>query len=219
MDESETRWWLETWLNVSRETLDQIDQFVTMLREESERQNLVSRTTLDSVGTRHIVDSAQLALLAGDRRDGHWLDLGTGAGFPGIVLAIVTKGRVTMVEERSKRHAWLSHVVDELGLDNARVIGRDLARVPTFDADIITARAFAPLGRLLDLAHRFSRADTLWLLPKGRSAEEELASVRDAWHGRFVLTPSVVDPSSAIIIATGVAPATGHVASTGSEHA
>lgn len=175
-----------------------------MLREESERQNLVSRSTLDQIGARHVVDSAQLVLLAGDQRDGHWLDLGTGAGFPGIVLAIATGGRVTMVEQRTKRHAWLSRVVDTLALSNARVIGRDLARVPACPADVITARAFAPLGRLLDLATRFATPATLWLLPKGRGAQEELASVGDAWHGRFELRPSVVDPSSAIIVAREV---------------
>lgn len=204
MDEGETRGWLQTQLNVSRETVDRLDTFTAMLREENERQNLVSRSTLASVGTRHIVDSAQLAVLAGTRRDGHWLDLGTGAGFPGIVLAIVTRGRVTMVEERTKRHAWLSRVVDALALGNARVVGRDLARVPVFTCDVITARAFAPLNKLFDLAHGFSRPDTLWLLPKGRGAQEELASVADRWHGRFELAASVVDPASAIVVASDV---------------
>lgn len=204
MDEAATAEWLDENLSVSRETHARLELFVAMLRDENERQNLVSRATLDQVGTRHIIDSAQLALLAGNGRDGHWLDLGSGAGFPGIVLALVTRGRVTMIEERAKRHLWLSHVVERLGLRNATVVGRDVARIPAFPADIIVARAFAPLGRLLDLAHRFSDAETLWLLPKGRSAQEELASVRGAWHGRFELVPSFVDPSSAIIVATGV---------------
>ena len=207
MDEANVAQWLTERLAVSRETLARLETFVALLCEESNRQNLVSASSLDTVWTRHVVDSAQLVLLAGERRDAHWLDLGTGAGFPGMVLAILTHGQVTMVEERTKRHLWLSSVVDRLGLSNARVIGRDLARIPAFDADIITARAFAPLGTLLDLAVRFSRADTLWLLPKGRGGEEELATVRDAWHGRFGLEPSVVDASSAIVVATGVAKA------------
>lgn len=209
MDEAAARRWLVDELNVSRETLARLDTFVAMLVDENARQNLVSATSLTEVWTRHIVDSAQLAMLAGTRRNAHWLDLGSGAGFPGVVLALVTGGRVTMVEERTKRHAWLARVVDALALPNARVIGRDLARVPAFDADIITARAFAPLDRLFDLAHRFARPDTLWLLPKGRGAQEELASVAERWHGSFRLEPSVVDLSSAIVVATAVNTAAG----------
>ena len=164
----------------------------------------MSGRTLPDFFERHIVDSAQLARFLA--HDGPILDLGSGAGLPGLVLAILTQRHCVLVESRRLRHQFLVDTAARLGLDNVTVLGERLESVTTFTAAAITARAFAPLARLLPLAARFAAPDTVWILPKGRSAAEELASVEATWQGRFRMEPSVTDPDSRIIVASGVAP-------------
>lgn len=205
MDEAAARAWLSNSLGVSRETVDALDAYAALLRTESLRQNLISAATLDSLFARHIVDSAQLVLLATNARN-NWLDLGSGAGLPGIVIAIITKAPVVLVESRRLRADWLRGAAEHLGLANVRIEASRLATVQSFNTATLTARAFAPLDRLLPAAHRFSAADTQWILPKGRGAAEELASIADAWHGAFELVASVTDPDSRIIVARDVRP-------------
>lgn len=153
MDEDEGKAWLTT-LNVSRETLARLDRFVALLRAANDHQNLVSANSLDHVYARHIVDSAQLWRLAPSARS--WLDLGSGAGLPGLVLAILSDAPVILVESRRLRIEWLHHAVALLHLTNVRIEASRLELVERFTAGVITARAFAPLPRLLSLAHRFS---------------------------------------------------------------
>ena len=202
MDEAEAKAWLEAELDVSRETLARLAAFVTLLAAENERQNLVAPASLPNVWSRHIVDSAQLLPLAG-RRNGPWLDLGTGAGFPGLIVAALRGGPVTLVESRRLRVDFLRRAAACLGAE-VEIIGASLERVPPRPFEVISARAFAPLPRLLELAHPFSTEKTLWLLPKGRSAQSELEAVRDAWQGDFRLEPSRTDADAGIIVATGV---------------
>jgi 16S rRNA (guanine527-N7)-methyltransferase len=204
MDEDLARQWLINELRVSRETLAKIERFVVLLREANGQQNLVSSASLEAVFSRHIVDSAQLYRLGAT--NGSWLDLGSGAGLPGLIIAILGASTVTLVESRRLRCDWLRHAVNELSLDNVRIEARRLEAVPPFTAEVITARAFAPLPRLFQLAHRFSTEGTRWILPKGRSATEELASVNATWHGQYTMHPSVTDLDSAIIIARNVQP-------------
>jgi len=135
-----------------------------------------------------------------------WLDLGTGAGFPGMVIAILADFPVILVESRRKRFEFLERQVDALGLDNVTVHGGRLETLATREVGVISARAFAPLPKLFGLAHRFSTEKTRWLLPKGRSAREELESVRSSWQGVFHVEPSLTDAEAAIIVATGVSP-------------
>ncbi|MDB5701292.1 MAG: rsmG [Sphingomonadales bacterium] len=189
--------------NVPRETLDKLNTLVALVRSETERQNLISSSTIDDIWDRHIVDSIQLLKFA---KSGTWMDLGTGAGFPGLVIAILNPDPIVLVEERRLRHEFLSRAVVELGLQNVTVVGSRVEQVPAFSAEVITARAFAPLEKIFSLAHRFSTSKTRWVLPKGRKANEELESVRTTWHGDFRLEPSVTDPTSSIIIAENVTP-------------
>lgn len=207
MDEQAAVDWLRNNLNVSRETEGRLELFVDLLRKESVRQNLVSALSLDAVFARHVVDSAQIVSHC-SQVDGVWLDLGSGAGFPGVILSILTGKPITLVEPRALRAHWLRRAADALKLENVRIEAQRIENVDPFPAAIITARAFAPLDRLLNLAYRFSTPATQWVLPKGRSATEELASVADTWHGVFTLVPSVTDPSSAIIIGRDVRPRT-----------
>jgi 16S rRNA (guanine527-N7)-methyltransferase len=203
MDENEARHWLDQ-QGVSRETQQKLRTYVDLLLAESQRQNLISAATRQDIYSRHIVDSVQLLAFAPNARS--WLDLGSGAGLPGIVLATLTSQPVYLVESRRLRSDWLIQIADALGLGNVKIFASRLEAVDSFPAGAITARAFAPMPKLLPLAHRFSSKSTIWVLPKGKSAAEELALAKASWHGSFVMKPSVTSPDSAIVVATGVAP-------------
>jgi 16S rRNA (guanine527-N7)-methyltransferase len=186
---------------VSRETLEKLEAYVALLREENARQNLVSASTVEHLWDRHILDSAQLVRYE-PRPGASWIDIGSGAGLPGIVIACLVEGPVTLVEPRRLRAEFLHNAVESLDL-NATVLCAKAERVEgTFD--VITARAVAPLAKLLKISAHLSTRKTVWALPKGRSAQAELAEARGAWQGSFHLEPSVTDPESFIVVATGV---------------
>lgn len=202
MTEDEARAWLAA-RNVPRGTFQQIEAFLAFLRDEATRQNLIAASTLDTVWARHVVDSAQLMDHAGTWRD--WLDLGAGAGFPGLIVAILGTGNVTLIESRAKRIAFLRGAAEVAGVaDRVDVIGSRVEAAPQRRYDVISARAFAPLPKLLDLAEPFTDKSTRFVLPKGKSAAEELAAARASWQGEFRLVPSVTDSEAAIIIAERV---------------
>jgi 16S rRNA (guanine527-N7)-methyltransferase len=191
-------------LDVPRETLRRLELFAHLLRAENERQNLVSRNSLDELWARHIYDSAQLLRFAPVAAK-TWLDLGTGAGFPGLVIAALHPARVTMVESRKLRVDFLRHAADLLGVAaKVEILGTKAEAVPATPFDAISARAFAPLDRLLASGARFSTSETLWILPKGRNAQTELEAVRASWQGDFRLEPSLTDADARIIVGRGV---------------
>lgn len=200
MDEHEAR----QALNVPRETLARLEEFVAFLREENSSQNLISKASEDRIWSRHIADSAQLVALA-PRTASSWLDLGTGAGFPGLIVSLLHPARVTLVEARRLRVQFLERAVDILGVaDKTTVAGSRAQALAPQTFDVISARAFAPLGKLLDLAHRLSTEDTVWVLPKGRNANSELEAAKRTWQGEFRCEPSRTDAEAGIIVARGV---------------
>ena len=186
---------------VSRETFEKLEAYAALLREESARQNLISAASLDGLWERHILDSAQLI-----RFEHHpaasWADLGSGAGLPGIVVACMVDGPVTLIEPRRLRAEFLHKAVESLSLRASVVCARAERAEGSFD--MITARAVASLDALLRISLHLSTGKTVWALPKGRSAEKELAEARRAWQGTFQLEQSVTDPESWIVVATGV---------------
>ena len=188
-------------VDVSRETFEKLETYVALLGEESGRQNLVSASTLDQIWERHILDSAQLAKFEPHPR-ASWVDIGSGAGFPGIVVACLVDGPVTLVEPRRLRAEFLHKVAESLGL-NASVICGKAERVGG-SFDVITARAVASLEKLLRISQHLSTGKTVWALPKGRSAHKELAEAQRSWQGAFHLERSVVDRESWIVVAAGV---------------
>ena len=191
-------------LDVPRETMIRLQAFVDLLTLENEQQNLVSRPSLDQVWTRHILDSAQLLRFAPSATSS-WLDLGTGAGFPGLVIALLHAGPVTLVESRKLRADFLSRAAEVLGLSGrTRILLSKVERLEPIRHDVISARAFAPLEKLLAIAEPFSTAETRWILPKGRNAQTELEAVESLWQGEFRLEPSVTDADAAIIVAEQV---------------
>ena len=186
---------------VSRETFEKLERYVALLREENERQNLVSAATLNAVWERHILDSAQLVRYAPHER-ASWIDIGSGAGLPGIVIACLVAGPVTLAEPRRLRAEFLHKAIESLELRATvqcakaeRVVGR---------FDVIAARAVASLTQLLKISAHLSTRKTVWALPKGRSAPTELAEARLAWQGEFRVEPSVTDDESFIVVATEV---------------
>jgi 16S rRNA (guanine527-N7)-methyltransferase len=202
MTEEEARAWLRDNLDASRETDAKIDAFRQMVIDESMHQNLISAATIPHFWVRHILDSAQLLLDAPTK--GRWLDLGTGAGFPGIIVALLRGRPITLVESRRKRSTFLESVIDRFDLHHADLVSGSLESMETDPFSVISARAFAPLPKLLTLAHRFSRPKTVWLLPKGRSAREEVESIKGDWGGMFHVKQSLTDPDANIIIAHSV---------------
>jgi 16S rRNA (guanine527-N7)-methyltransferase len=201
MTEEEAKNWLQLHLNVSRETWGKLETFVAYLIHEAQSQNLVSASTLDHIWARHIVDSAQLLPFAEAHGWKNWLDLGSGAGFPGIVIGILTDRPVTLIESRARRIDYLDRAVKMLELEkNVTVIGSLLEKVKTTQYSVISARAFAPLPRLLEGAARFSTENTLWLLPKGRNAASELSDIQQQWRHDFCVEPSVTDPEAGILV-------------------
>ena len=198
--EAEARAWLERLPEWNAAAADRLEQLVALLIEESARQNLVSAASLGSVWQRHIADSAQLLTHVPRETSSPWLDLGTGAGFPGLVIAALRpECEVLMVESRSRRAEWLETARIALGLEQAKILSARLELVPTQKVCVISARAFAPLPRLLELSARFSTADTLWLLPKGRSAPQELQALT-GWNHVFHVEQSLTDPEAGIIV-------------------
>ena len=194
-------------LPVSQETAQRLETFRRLLAEWNKHTNLVGPKELDLFWSRHALESAQLLRIAPPEAN-RWIDLGSGAGFPGIVVALMMPElRMTLVESRRKRIDFLTFLADSLGIaDRVTVAGRRLEMLETATYDVISARAFAPLDRLLPLAHRFSHRDTRWLLPKGRSAASELEAVRGSWQGVFRIEPSRTDSDAAIIVAAQVQP-------------
>lgn len=201
-DEAEARAWLAALPEWDAAAAERLDLLVRLLAEENQVQNLVSAASLDEVWRRHIADSAQLLTHVPRETGSPWLDLGTGAGFPGLVIAALRpEVEVLMVESRARRIDWLERARIALGLDKAQVIGARLDQVPTRPVRAISARAFAPLPRLLDLSARFSTADTVWLLPKGRSAAQELSELR-GWRHMFHVEQSLTDAEAGVILGT-----------------
>jgi 16S rRNA (guanine527-N7)-methyltransferase len=187
--------------DVSRETFEKLEVYVALLREENTKQNLISPSSLEHVWERHIYDSAQLVRYQpkdGDR----WVDIGSGAGLPGIVIACLVRGDVTLIEPRRLRADFLHKVSESLEL-RASVRGIKVERAVGI-YDVITARAVAPLTQLLKISAHLSTGNTVWALPKGRGAGAELAEARRSWQGVFHLEPSVTNADSFIVVATGV---------------
>lgn len=207
MTEEEAKTWLATHGWMEGRAGERLEWLAALLSEENERQNLVAASTLPVLWSRHIVDSAQLLALTEARGDkgGLWADLGSGGGFPGLVIACLREAPVLLVETRKLRVAYLERCAETLGLAHCRV---EAARVEAVTlpepAAFISARAFAPLDKTLAVAEHLADISTCWLLPKGRNAQIELASARKQWQASFHVEQSLTDPDSAIIVADHV---------------
>jgi 16S rRNA (guanine527-N7)-methyltransferase len=182
---------------VSRETEARLDAFAALLIEWNRRINLVSARDADELRQRHVEDSLQLLPLL---PAGSLIDIGSGGGFPGLVLAAADPDRpVTLVESDKRKAAFLATAAARLGLPKVAVLAARAEEVALSGMAALTARAFAPLGQILAFAARFLAPDGLAILPKGRTAEAELdAALTDGWTLRVERFISRTDPHSTI---------------------
>lgn len=206
MTEEEARAWLRERFGVPRETM--LARFADILRAESVHQNLISAASLDHLWVRHLVDSAQLLPLAEGAGQGDWIDVGAGAGLPGLVVAILSDRRTILVEPRAKRAEFLREAIASLGLaaQVAVVASRIEVYKPAKPAAIVSARAVAALPGLLQSTIHCTDSSTVWLLPKGQNTHSEVAAARHAWQGVFHVEPSITQPESGIVVAREVRP-------------
>jgi 16S rRNA (guanine527-N7)-methyltransferase len=194
-------------LDVSRETKDKLELLERELRRWQAIKNLVGPATLDHIWDRHIVDSLQLLDLAPEAK--LWLDLGSGAGFPGLVLAIAGAERglkVHLVESNSRKCAFLRHIARLTGVSATVHEARLESVIPNFigKADVVSARALASLTMLLDWTEPLLKAGTIGLFPKGRDAEIELTEARKKWTFKADILPSRTDSDARILRITSI---------------
>lgn len=199
MTQEEARAWLAARYPAGRIAL--LERFVAILRAESERQSLIARSTFDGVWARHVVDCAQLVDHVA--MDGPWLDVGSGGGLPGMVVAILCGAPVTMSEPRRKRVEFLEAAIEALNLPNAVVCAGKVQELHGQFA-VVTARAVAPLPDILAWTRHLVSRETLYVLPRGRSWQEDVALARRAWHGAFHVEQSMTDPDAGIVLAHDV---------------
>jgi 16S rRNA (guanine527-N7)-methyltransferase len=183
---------------VSRETLDRLALYAELLESWQARINLVAPATLPDLWRRHMLDSAQLFTLvpAGARR---LIDLGSGAGFPGLVLALMGVPEVHLVEADARKCAFLREAARVTGARHVILHNRRIESVPPEPFDAVTARALAPLPKLLKLARRFAGPETVYLFPKGRGLAEELITAPETATMRLERIASRTDPGAAIL--------------------
>ncbi|MCS6626315.1 16S rRNA (guanine(527)-N(7))-methyltransferase RsmG [Roseibacterium beibuensis] len=189
----------QTLTGATPDQIADLETFIERLAEANAVMNLIGPDTLPDVWSRHIWDSAQLLERAPDAAT--WADLGAGAGFPGVVLAILMKGRpdahVWLIDSLGKRCRFLQAVVDELGLPATVINGR--AEDQTLKVDVVTARAVAPMEKLLGYAQPYLQRGAQGLFLKGEKAEAELIEARKVWHFESDLSVSRSDPRGRIV--------------------
>ena len=190
-------------LDVSRETSEKLQQYTALLRKWTRSINLISASTVDDAWNRHIVDSAQIfGLIPPDST--RLTDLGSGGGLPGIVLAIMAQHHypaltVTLVESDQRKSAFLRTAARELDLQITIVADR-IETIPSASADVLTARALAPLPDLLGHADRILAPGGIALFMKGRQASAEIAAARRKWQFSFDLADSRTDRDASILM-------------------
>ncbi|MFC0201321.1 16S rRNA (guanine(527)-N(7))-methyltransferase RsmG [Paracoccus rhizosphaerae] len=192
--------------NVSRETEEKLQEFLATLLKWNPRINLVAPDTLQQARFRHVDDCLQLADLA-SKPMGDWVDLGSGGGFPGLIVAIAMRDepvKFTLVESDTRKSAFLRTVARDLDLPNVVIKAERAEKIPPMHASQISARALAPLDRLLAMvAHHIKPNGTAWLM-KGRRWQEECEAARRLWSFDVEPFQSKTDPDAAILKITGV---------------
>lgn len=189
-------------LNVSRETSERLEILADLLKKWNPRINLVSKSTLTHLWLRHIQDSTQLFHLATPAVD-HWLDIGSGGGFPGLVIALMAAepgapGKVTLIESDQRKCTFLRTVLRETGI-TAQVLDARIERAAPQDAQILSARALAELDMLLGFAERHLSATGTALFPKGVTWKKEVAKARESWSFELETITSITEPNSVVL--------------------
>ena len=189
-------------LGVSRETLERLSVYLDLLRRWQTAINLVGPATLADPWRRHLLDCAQLAAHV-PAPAANLVDLGSGAGLPGMVLAVLGVRGVHLIEADRRKAQFLREVARATGTP-ATIHPERVEQIQGWPADVVTARAFAPLPRLLELADRFLTYDSVCLLLKGKSVERELTDASAGWHMRSETLPSLSEPTGTVLKLRGI---------------
>jgi 16S rRNA (guanine527-N7)-methyltransferase len=198
---------------VSRETLARLDRFVALLLERQPQINLIAPSTAPTLWTRHIADSLQLLALAPEARV--WADFGSGAGFPGLVIACALaddeRAKVHLVESSAKKAAFLREAAQASGAPVAVHAARvaDFVKTARSGIDAVTARAFAPLSGLLTVSYPLLIRGAVGVFPKGQGVEVELTEAAKCWTLQATLAVSRTDPRGRIVVVRGLEPSAG----------
>lgn len=202
MTEEEARAWVGD--EFGSERLRIVEDFGNLVLDEADRQNLISPSTRNQLWVRHLTDSAQLAKLVAIPPSS-WLDIGTGAGFPGMVLGILIDCKMLLVEPRARRAHFLKSAASALRLGNVEVCQ---ARVEALNHDgpfdVVSARAVASIDAIFAMTRNVISPTSRYILPRGRSGVRESDAVQSHWQGLFHVEQSLTDPDSYIVIADGV---------------
>lgn len=186
-------------LGVSRETAEELGHLVELVRKWNQSINLVSAISLADIWQRHVADSLQLFEFAA-HSGGSWVDLGSGAGFPGLVVAIASKKsfHTTLIESDQRKSLFINNVIRDLSL-HAEVIAQRIETCSPQAGNIVSARALAPLPKLLSYAHRHAAPGARLLFLKGARVGQELTAARQSWHMNVTKHPSRTDPGGCIL--------------------
>lgn len=190
-------------VSVSRETFEDLRTFEGLVRKWTPAINLVSKSTVAGLWDRHIADSAQVFSLCPGAAE-HWVDLGSGGGFPGLVVAIIAREkqpglRFTLVEADQRKATFLRQAAKALSLP-VTVRSERIESLEPLEADVLSARALAALPDLLQLAALHLRPSGTALFPKGSAHLDEVAEARKAWTFDMDTRPSLSDPQAAILV-------------------
>ena len=196
MTEGEAR---DETVRIAGSAVERIERFIKMLAVENEAQNLVSKSSLLHVWTRHVFDSVQLVLFS-RAEDERWLDIGTGAGFPGLIVAMLDRFEVLLVEPRRRRAEFLNMCIECLAIPNVSVAVQDARSVTDAAFDLVSARAVASTAELLAMSVHFAKPSTRFIFPKGAHAAEDVETAQRDWHGMFHVEQSRTSPTSGIVV-------------------
>ena len=188
---------------VSRETITSLKKYEDILTKTNKSQNLIGNSTINDIWTRHFLDSAQVIDFI-DKNDKILIDIGSGAGFPGLVLAITSKDRkiplkIKLIEKSSKKTKFLKKLIDELQLD-AEVINKNIFEYPKkLSGDVFVARAFKPLKIILPLIHNKAENWKKIFIFLGKTGKNELLQASKSWHIEYKQRVSVTSSDSIVI--------------------
>lgn len=192
--------------NVSRETLERLETYERLLHKWNPAINLVSKNTLADAWTRHIADSAQIFSMAPSAKK--WADLGSGGGFPGMVVAILAAElnpdqETVLVESDQRKSVFLRTVARETGV-KARVLSERIEQVPALNADVLSARALASLTDLMGFADLHLAQDGVALFPKGENFQTEIDHALETWRFDVQKLPSATDSGAVVLKIKGL---------------
>lgn len=189
-------------LDVSRETMERLEHYLELLKKWNPKINLVAKSTIEEAWTRHFIDSTQIYRHAPENW-AHWVDLGSGGGFPGAVIAILAaeahpEGRVTLVESDQRKSTFLRTVFRETGV-SATVIAKRIEAVASLECDVISARALAELTTLLEFADIHGKPNVTCLFPKGENWQKELLAAQESWSFGYEAIRSETNPQAIVL--------------------